>query len=342
MPSLRELARSLGLSHTTVSEALRDSPRVKAATRRRVLRAAQAVGYRANPLAGALMSEMRRARSGTFRGVLALVDVDETELRPVVATRFHHELAAGAAARATELGFQTELFALKRRGVTLERLDGILQSRGIRGILLLPLLATRDLSGLDWSRYAAIYADYVLERPALHTVCSDHYRAMAGLLPRLAERGYRRPGLVLHDEHDRRVLYRWQAAFHTFLEQDGASPAPALVRPDLRQDEFTAWFNRTRPDVVLSHRPEVLDWMEAAGAAVPGTHGFCCLNLLATTRACAGLDLQPALIGARGMELLIGQMLRNEYGLPTVPSTTMIPAAWTDGATLRQPQPARG
>ena len=40
-PSLRELARSLGLSHTTVSEALRDSPRVKAATRERVLKAAR-------------------------------------------------------------------------------------------------------------------------------------------------------------------------------------------------------------------------------------------------------------------------------------------------------------
>ncbi len=54
-PSIREIARSLGLSHTTVSEALRDSPRVNPATRRRVQKAAKAVGYRPNPLAGALM-----------------------------------------------------------------------------------------------------------------------------------------------------------------------------------------------------------------------------------------------------------------------------------------------
>ena len=74
-PSLRELARSLGLSHTTVSEALRASPRVKASTRERVLKAAREVGYRHNPLAGALMSEMRRSRSGTFRGVLAVLEI---------------------------------------------------------------------------------------------------------------------------------------------------------------------------------------------------------------------------------------------------------------------------
>ena len=53
-PSLRDLARTLGLSHTTVSEALRNSPRVSAATRQRVLKAARVAGYRANPLAGAL------------------------------------------------------------------------------------------------------------------------------------------------------------------------------------------------------------------------------------------------------------------------------------------------
>src|SRR6267154_1398667 len=93
-PSIREIARTLGLSHTTVSEALRDSPRVNPATRRRVQKAAKSVGYRPNPLAGALMSEMRRARSGTFRGVLAILDLDGPENRPASSNRYHRELAA--------------------------------------------------------------------------------------------------------------------------------------------------------------------------------------------------------------------------------------------------------
>ena len=107
-PSIREIARSLGLSHTTVSEALRDSPRVNPATRKRVQKAAKSVGYRPNPLAGALMSEMRRARSGTFRGVLAILDLDGPENRPASSNRYHRELARGAAARAAELGFKAE------------------------------------------------------------------------------------------------------------------------------------------------------------------------------------------------------------------------------------------
>src|SRR5258708_19115406 len=91
-----EIAGSLGLPHTPVSEALRDPPRVNPVTRRRVQKAAKAVGYRPNPLAGALMSEMRRARSGTFRGVLAILDLDGPENRPASSNRYHRELARGA------------------------------------------------------------------------------------------------------------------------------------------------------------------------------------------------------------------------------------------------------
>jgi hypothetical protein len=37
----------------------------------------------------------------------------------------------------------------------------------------------------------------------------------------------------------------------------------------------------------------------------------------------------------RGVETLIAQIHRNEYGVPEIPSTTTIPAAWVDGPTLR-------
>jgi LacI family transcriptional regulator len=51
---------------------------------------------------------------------------------------------------------------------------------------------------------------------------------------------------------------------------------------------------------------------------------------------CAGLDLQPWLLGVRGVELLVAQIRRNECGLPEIPSTTTVPAVWIGGPTLRQ------
>ncbi|MBE2214139.1 MAG: LacI family DNA-binding transcriptional regulator [Opitutaceae bacterium] len=336
-PSLRELARSLGLSHTTVSEALRDSPRVRPETRKRVLAAARAAGYKHNPLAGALMSEIRRSRAGTFRGVVALLDLDDPDARPKHVHRFHAELSRGARERASELGFKLEPFVIGQRGLTEQRLDTILQSRGIRGVLLLPANNPPDMLGLDWSKYAAIYADYVIERPPLHTVCADHFRSMMTALVRLQRLGYRRPGLVLEQHHDERLLFRWEAAFRAFHEHhDEVEHLKPHIVPAINRETFVPWFKKAKPDVVMCHRSDVVEWMTAAGAEVPKTHGFCCLNVVMSNIPAAGLDLQPRALGARGVEMLIGQLLRNEYGIPDPPSSTSIPAVWVDGPTLRQ------
>jgi LacI family transcriptional regulator len=340
-PTLRSLARTLGLSRTTVSDALRGSPRVDPGTAERVKKAAREAGYRRNPLAGALMSELRRSRGTAFRGVLAAVDFHEPD-RPDYAERYHRELVVGAEARSTELGFKVEKFVVGRAGLSVQRLDSILQSRGIHGVILLPAWDEPDLSNLDWTRFAGIYTDYIIERPALHSVCSDHYRSLLAALQRLAALGYQRPGLFLRKHQDERLQYRWGAAFRAFQESHtGIKPVPPLIADDFTRNDFTTWFKRHKPDVVLGHNTEAIDWMESCGADLPATHGFVCLNVLMKTRPCAGLDLQPRQLGARACELLIAQLQRNETGIPEWPSTTTIPARWIDGPTLRSAKPSK-
>ncbi|HVS54307.1 MAG TPA: LacI family DNA-binding transcriptional regulator [Opitutaceae bacterium] len=340
-PTLRSLAKTLGLSRTTVSDALRGSPRVDPNTASRVRKAAREAGYRRNPLAGALMSELRRSRGTAFRGVLAAIDFNEPD-RPDYAARFHRELVVGAETRAVELGFKVEKFSVGHAGVSVQRLDSILQSRGIHGIILLPAWDEPDLSNLDWTRFAGIYTDYIIERPALHSVCSDHYRSMLATLQRLGALGYRQPGLYLQKHQDERLQYRWGAAFRAFQESHpDAKAIPPLVVDTFKKDDFVRWFRRHKPDVVLSHNTGAIDWMEGAGAEVPATHGFVALNVLMKSRPCAGLDLQPRILGARATELLIAQLQRNETGIPEWPSTTTIPARWVDGPTLRSAPPAK-
>ena len=87
---------------------------------------------------------------------------------------------------------KVETFSVGAAGLSVQRLDSILQSRGIHGIMLLPSWDDPDLSNLDWSRYAGIYTDYIIERPALHSVCSDHYRSLLAGLQRLASLGHAR------------------------------------------------------------------------------------------------------------------------------------------------------
>jgi LacI family transcriptional regulator len=334
-PTVRSLARDLGLSHTTVSDALRGCGRVDPATADRVKKAAEEAGYRRNPLAAAVMSELRRSRGATFRGVLAAVDVFEPDRAPHGV--FHRELILGGRARAAELGFKLEEFIVGAAGLTVPRLDSIMQSRGIHGALVLPSWYTPDWSQLDWSQFAAVYTDYVIDRPPLHCVCCNHYRSMMALLARLVQRGYKRPGLYLERGRDERTQRRFSAAFRSFQENErGIEVVPPLITEERRPEEFMAWFRRRQPDVVLAHFTDVIDWMEACGARLPATHGFVSLNVVYKTQPCAGLDQQPRELGARAVELLIAQLQRNERGIPEWPTTTTIAARWIEGPTIRR------
>jgi DNA-binding LacI/PurR family transcriptional regulator len=340
-PTVRSLARLLGLSRTTVSDALRETGRTSPETAERVRKAAEAMGYRRNPLAASLMSELRRSRGTTFRGVLAAVDLEEPG-RPPHSGAYHAELVQGASERAVSLGFKLEKFAVGEHGVSQPRLDSILKSRGIHGVILLPAWQTPDFSTLDWSHYAGVYTDNIIERPALHSICSDQYRSLISALHRLREAGYQRPGVFVQRHQDERLQHRWTAAFRSFHESVGtANMIPPLVMDTLSPSEFTAWFRKYNPDVVLGHHSEAIDWMESCGARVPITHGFATLNASMRDRPCAGLDLQAKEIGARAVELVIAQLQRNERGLPPWPTSTTILGRWVDGPTIRVQTPVR-
>jgi LacI family transcriptional regulator len=335
-PTVRSIARTLGLSHTTVSDALRGRGRVDPATVVRVEKAARAVGYRRNPLAAAVMSELRRSRGATFRGVLAAVDLLEPQRRDPHGV-FHAELVQGGRARAANLGFKLEEFVVGAGGMTVQRLDSILLSRGIHGVLVLPSWYLPDWSQLNWSRYAAVYTDYVIDRPPLHCVCCNHYRSMTALMTRLTDRGYRRPGLYLERGRDERMQRRFSAAYRSFQDnRPGLEIVPSLIVEECRAADFKTWFRRYQPDVVIG-QDEAFDWMESCGARVPEAHGFVSLNVVYQARPCAGLDQQPRELGARAVELLIAQLQRNELGIPEWPTTTTIAARWVEGPSVRKP-----
>jgi LacI family transcriptional regulator len=136
---------------------------------------------------------------------------------------------------------------------------------------------------------------------------------------------------------DERLQFRWEGAFLALQKYLPKTTAiPALRLREVTRADFEAWFKKYDPDVVLGHFPEAMAWMKACGAKIPKTHSFVCLNSLRTTDgSCAALDLQTTQLGARSAELVIGQLLHNEFGIPEQPSLTTIPALLKEGPTLR-------
>lgn len=336
-PTIRSLARKLRISVATVSEALRDSPRVSAATRERVHRAAEKIGYTPNPLLGAALSAVRRSRHQNYRGTLALVETAEQGRTDMML--FHREIAAGAEARAQALGFTTELFWVgdSPPAVSPARLSSMLFARGIAGVVMLPFNIAQDFSTFDFSRFSAVQMDHCLIQPHLHTVLPDHYVSMIHALERLEQRGYERIGLCLERRKDIRLLNKWSSGFLAYCRSYGRNAGiEPLIVPELTQEIFLKWFRENKPDVVMAHRQGPVEWMRAEGVRVPEDVAYFILNHTERVAPCAGLDLQPRRMGAAAVETVVGMMHRHERGVPEFPQTITLEATWIEGPTLRK------
>lgn len=335
-PTIRSLAKKLRLSVATVSEALRDSPRVNAATRTRVQHAAARAGYQVNPLLGAALSAVRRARHQHYRGTLALVDTDEDGRAELML--FHREIAIGAEARAQQLGFHTELFWLGAQtpGLSPARLAKVLHARGIAGAVLLPFNTAQDLSGFDFTRLAAVQMDHCLIQPRLHTILPDHYVSMLHALERLTQRGFQRIGLCLEQRKDARLKSKWSAGFLSFFRSYArGSGIPALIESQLERAQFLSWYRHYQPDLIVGHVQDMVKWLRADGVRVPADVSFFNLNVTERTSPCAGLDLEPQRLGAAAVETVVAMLHRQERGVPAFPQTITLEATWVEGPTLR-------
>lgn len=226
--SIRSLAKQLGLSKTVVSDALNCRDSVSPATARKVRAAAEEAGYRPNPLASTVMSLMKRNDRSSLRGTLALVSVHEPQ-RPPGAAIFNSGLFEGARQRALSLGFQLQVFNLGQGDLTPQRLQQILEWRGIRGVLLLPVWDTPSIADFDWSKFAVVYMDYPVGEPRFHAVCDGN-------------RAPRRSGAV------REVRRRDRRRLQPEVLRRGERQLRDRVT-DRQRDAARAWSRACRPSV---------------------------------------------------------------------------------------------
>lgn len=334
--TLQDVATRAGVHRTTVSLALRDHPRIPAATRNRVKAAAAKLGYRINPLVSALM-QSRRSGQSLKHVTLAYVTNYPTRFgwRPP-----HHDrpdFFPGAVERARDFGYKLEHFWLGEPGMTSPRFGDILSARGINGVIVGRLPPGQHMMDLAWSRFSCVALGLTLRSPRLHHVSENHFDAAWQGMQRCLERGYRRVGFVFSDANDSpRVGDRWLGAFlaqqQMFPPADRLPPCPA-VPADERA--FRDWFGRARPDALLTnHGRPVLAWLARMGHRVTGKIGVIDLAGDHPEQHCAGFYYDPAKLGALAVEMLIGLMHRNETGVPDAQHEILLTGEWRDGRTL--------
>lgn len=269
--SMRTIAQQAGVSHVTVSLALRNDPRLPLETRQRIQAIAHELGYRPNPLVHALMAQVRTAKPVTRTTTLAFVTAFPTRDGWRKASHIFREYYEGAVERAQQSGYQIEEVWAKEPGMTGRRLTQVLLARNIRGLIIGPVPTARGHLSLDWSQFAAAALGYSMTRPDLHRAAANHYLGMTLALRKLRRLGHRRVGFAIPDSSEERVNRANLAAVLTYqrTQRPANRVPPLLMRGDWDEKAFRTWVCRYRPDAVISHAAMVALDVRRFGMRVP-------------------------------------------------------------------------
>jgi len=220
--TIKDIAEHLGLSHPTVSRALRDMPSVQARTRERVKQAALELGY--IPNSGARM--LRRTRSELI-GVI-FPDVQNDFYSATMAT-----LAAAFLAHSYKLVLAT---SEDDPGIELKHVQSLREAR-VAGVIIAPTANMRKESIDLLSSIPAI--QLLRQHPKLHTaaVKVDERAGIALATQRLIEQGHARIALIAGFSSLSTGKAR-EAGYREAMSQGGIPVDESLIQQGTPRPEF--------------------------------------------------------------------------------------------------------
>ena len=332
--TIREIAAKAGLHFTTVSLALRNSPRLPKETRDRVREIAREMGYRPDPMLAALNAY--RVSKGTphYQATIAWID-NWPERHQLLDIEVFKEYYEGSCERANQLGYKVEEFWLNEPGMTVTKLHRILKTRNIQGMLLAPQPMPGVNPGIDFRDYSAVTFGYSMQPSVLNVVTNHQFHSINLTFERLHELGYRRIGLIATPEWDSKMgnsilastlLFQWK---HPSLTIVGTllNSSDSLLDPG-------GLIRRHRLDAVIGWSALAGD-LRKLGYSIPRDLGFASLTLSKDETRLSGIYQNDLLIGKKAVDVLVGMLQRGERGVPETPVSTLVEGEWRRGTTLK-------
>lgn len=339
--TLRNIAAEANVHVTTVSLALRNNPRIPEATRNRIKALAEKMGYTPDPVLSALMVYRQSAKPAHERTPIAYLTGGPSR----TSWKKQSSLAAifdGANRWAQSHGYHLIHFWIPEEGVSLARWNQIFAAQGIEAILVGPWMRGRAHLRLDWSRFYCVKIGYALIYPSAHTVENNHYQCMQLCMRQLRKKGYRRIGYANAGMDNERLDHLYEAALMVQQQKfSQSSIIPPHTPRDWNQDLFVAWYERYKPDVVITSDQRVYGWLEQMGLSIPDDVGYANLDAQEPEQSTSGICQAHEEVGAAAVDLLIGLIQRNERGLPKSPHLMLIKGGWVDGRTIRHGAPQK-
>jgi DNA-binding LacI/PurR family transcriptional regulator len=331
---MKEVADRAGVAASTVCRALSSNPQIPAATRDRIRRIAEEMGYKPDPLLSAFASRRRGKVQGSEITTIAYA-TNFSKAQEWKNNPFYRRLFDGARQRANQLGYNLEHFWLREPGMTGRRLSRILYSRGISALCIPPTPQVRGHLSLDWGRFSCVTVGYSLLRPNLHRTTPHHFHGILLAVRELRRLGYRRIGFCIFAGTSKRVDDLWLAGMLLCQQNLPQMRLPFFLFDDRTLRQIPAWCRKEKLEVVIGGEPVILAELQRAGMYGKEVD-YATVNWVSDEPDIAGIDQRPDQIAAAAIDLVIAQVQRGERGIPAVPITTMVEGQWVDGKSLRR------
>jgi LacI family transcriptional regulator len=186
--TIKDIAKALGLSTSTVSRALRDSYEISPETKKLVLEYAEKINYQPNPIA--LSLKERRSRS---IGVIVCE----------IANSFFSQVINGIESIAYNSGYNV-IIAQSRESFDRELINlQYLTSRSIDGLIISVSTETNDFSNfrqLHDKGLPIVFFDRIVDEIKTHKVIADNFKGAYDATEHLIQNGYNSIAILANAE----------------------------------------------------------------------------------------------------------------------------------------------
>lgn len=246
--TIKDIAKALGLSTSTVSRALRDSYEISEGTKKAVLAYAEEVNYRPNPVAQNLKD--RRSRS---------IGVVVSE----IANSFFSQIINGIESVAYEHGYHV---IIAQTHESLEReINAVnyLASRSVDGIMISLSGETEEiehLTRLHDMGMPYVFFDRVTDKINTYNITSDNFRGAYDATIHLLENGFSRIAFLGGAAH-LSIIRERLAGYEAALKEYGMIPDASLIRycnhgglnyQEVEQEVKVLLRQKKKPDAILA------------------------------------------------------------------------------------------
>ncbi len=297
------------------------------------------LGYKPDPALAALVAYRTGHRQTQALSNLALL-VPTSPFRPRATNPRTCYFDSHLRQAAEKLGYCMDLIEIPDEPRAQAAVQRMLLARGIRGLVLSAEFVSPRKLQLDWSHFACVQILNFHSDHFHHAISRNEHLDMTKIMEEIQNHGFSRPAFVMGTSAETPHFSLKVAIFETALVEMGVTKPKdyEFLYPlgyDWEKGEFSKWVKKRKPDVIISDTADwTVEFLSRQGHNVPKDIGFISTCVPFEGSSCSGIKIDVPSQTQLCMDILHGQLLRGEVGLPDIPMAVELRGLWQSGTTL--------